>query len=113
MIFSINAFANGLLKLLRVEAKNEVSATFTDTEPAEIVKDASEAGLIDNRAQERLHDALELGSRPVRDVWYRWNVWSTRAWVSPRSSWSGCRPSRASPGSRWSTPAAGSWATCT
>ncbi|GGX72688.1 hemolysin family protein [Streptomyces anandii] len=68
VIFTVNAFANGLLKLLRVEAKNEVSATFTDTELAEIVKDASEAGLIDNRAQERLHDALELGSRPVRDV---------------------------------------------
>ncbi|MBV2357242.1 hemolysin family protein [Streptomyces sp. J2-1] len=68
VIFTINAFANALLKLLRVEAKNEVAATFSDTELAEIVKDASEAGLIDNRAQERLHDALELGSRPVRDV---------------------------------------------
>ncbi|MFF7384684.1 CNNM domain-containing protein [Streptomyces griseoluteus] len=68
VIFTINAFANGLLKLLRVEAKDEVSATFTDTELAEIVKDATEAGLIDDRAQERLRDALELGSRPVRDV---------------------------------------------
>ncbi|GHF02413.1 HlyC/CorC family transporter [Streptomyces griseoluteus] len=68
VIFAINAFANGLLKLLRVEVKDEVSATFTDTELAEIVKDATEAGLIDDRAQERLHDALELGSRPVRDV---------------------------------------------
>ncbi|MEU2353366.1 hemolysin family protein [Streptomyces misionensis] len=68
VIFMVNAFASGLLKLLRVEARDEVSATFTDTELAEIVKDASEAGLIDDRAQERLHDALELGSRPVRDV---------------------------------------------
>jgi CBS domain containing-hemolysin-like protein len=68
VIFTVNAFANGLLKLLRVEARNEVAATFTDTELAEIVKDAGEAGLIDDRAQERLHDALELGSRPVRDV---------------------------------------------
>ncbi|MFD8258883.1 hemolysin family protein [Streptomyces griseoluteus] len=68
VIFAINAFANGLLKLLRVETKDEVSATFTDTELAEIVKDATVAGLIDDRAQERLHDALELGSRPVRDV---------------------------------------------
>ncbi|MET7377443.1 hemolysin family protein [Streptomyces sp. NPDC005526] len=68
VIFTVNAFANGLLKLLRVETKDEVSATFTDTELAQIVRDASEAGLIDDRAQERLHDALELGSRPVRDV---------------------------------------------
>ena len=68
VIFTVNAFANALLKLLRVEARGEVAATFTDAQLAEIVKDASEAGLIDDRAQERLHDALELGSRPVRDV---------------------------------------------
>ncbi|MGW0767523.1 hemolysin family protein [Streptomyces sp. NPDC002676] len=68
VIFAVNAFANGLLKLLRVEAKGEVAATFTDAQLIEIVKDASLAGLIDDRAQERLHDALELGSRPVRDV---------------------------------------------
>ncbi|MEU2336510.1 hemolysin family protein [Streptomyces sp. NPDC006654] len=68
VIFTINAFASTLLKLLRVETRDEVSATFTDAELAEIVKDASEAGLIDDRAQERLHDALELGRRPVRDV---------------------------------------------
>ncbi|MEG3628067.1 hemolysin family protein [Streptomyces poriticola] len=68
VIFTINAFANGLLRLLRVETRDEVAATFTDRQLAEIVKDASEAGLIDDRAQERLHDALELGRRPVRDV---------------------------------------------
>ncbi|MFI6253143.1 hemolysin family protein [Streptomyces sp. NPDC051016] len=68
VIFTINAFANTLLKLLRVETKDEVSATFTDTQLAEIVRDAGEAGLIDDRARERLHDALELGRRPVRDV---------------------------------------------
>ncbi|MFF3706852.1 hemolysin family protein [Streptomyces phaeochromogenes] len=68
VIFTINAFANGLLKLMRVEVRDEVSATFSDTELARLVKDSSEAGLIDDRAQERLHDALELGRRPVRDV---------------------------------------------
>ncbi|MFE7979396.1 hemolysin family protein [Streptomyces shenzhenensis] len=68
VIFAVNAFANALLKLLRVEAKDEVTATFSDAELAQIVKDAGAAGLIDDRAQERLHDALELGRRPVRDV---------------------------------------------
>ncbi|GAA0929446.1 hemolysin family protein [Streptomyces thermoalcalitolerans] len=68
VVFTVNSFANALLKLLRVEPRNEVPATFTDTELAEIVKDATAAGLLDDRAQERLHDALELGSRPVRDV---------------------------------------------
>ncbi|MEU7581215.1 hemolysin family protein [Streptomyces sp. NPDC041068] len=68
VIFAINAFANGLLKLLRVEVRDEVSASFSDDELARMVKDSSDAGLIDDRAQERLHDALELGRRPVRDV---------------------------------------------
>ncbi|MFI2618220.1 hemolysin family protein [Streptomyces sp. NPDC018584] len=68
VIFAINAFANGLLKLLRVEVKNEVSASFSDDDLARMVKDSGDAGLIDDRAQERLHDALELGRRPVRDV---------------------------------------------
>ncbi|CAM5725313.1 HlyC/CorC family transporter OS=Streptomyces alboniger OX=132473 GN=CP975_01885 PE=4 SV=1 [Streptomyces alboniger] len=68
VIFAINAFANALLKLLRVETRNEVAATFSDAELARIVRDSGEAGLIDDRAQERLRDALELGRRPVRDV---------------------------------------------
>jgi CBS domain containing-hemolysin-like protein len=68
VIFTINAFANGVLGLLRVEVKNEVGATFSDDELARIVTDSGEAGLIDDRARERLRDALELGRRPVRDV---------------------------------------------
>ncbi|MER5813620.1 hemolysin family protein [Streptomyces sp. NPDC002033] len=67
-IFAINTFANALLRLLRVDVKDEVSATFTDDELARMVKDSSAAGLIDGRASERLHDALELGRRPVKDV---------------------------------------------
>ncbi|MFD7436801.1 hemolysin family protein [Streptomyces sp. NPDC059861] len=68
VIFTINAVANGLLRLLRIETRDEVTATFSDAELARIVKDSGAAGLIDDRAQERLHDALELGRRPVRDV---------------------------------------------
>ncbi|MFF4448919.1 hemolysin family protein [Streptomyces sp. NPDC001502] len=68
VIFAINAFANVLLRLLRVEVKDEVAATFSDDELARMVKDSSDAGLLDGRASERLHDALELGRRPVTDV---------------------------------------------
>ncbi|MFI0239233.1 hemolysin family protein [Streptomyces sp. NPDC016845] len=68
VIFTVNAFANALLKLMRVETKDEVTAVFSDDELARMVKDSSEAGLIDDRAQERLHDALELGRRPIKDV---------------------------------------------
>ncbi|MFC7466881.1 hemolysin family protein [Actinomadura keratinilytica] len=68
VIFAINAFANLLLKLLRVETKDEVSASFSDDDLARMVKDSGDAGLLDDRATERLHDALELGRRPVKDV---------------------------------------------
>ncbi|MEU6368851.1 hemolysin family protein [Streptomyces sp. NPDC046931] len=67
-ILAVNTFANALLTLLHVETKSEVTATFSDDELARLVTDSGEAGLIDDRAQERLHDALELGRRPVRDV---------------------------------------------
>lgn len=68
VIFAINALANGLLKLLRVETRDEVTATFSDDQLAKMVEDSRQAGLLDARAQERLRDALELGRRPVRDV---------------------------------------------
>ncbi|MFE0519822.1 hemolysin family protein [Streptomyces sp. NPDC058954] len=68
VIYAINAFANAVLKLLRVETRDEVAATFSDAELIRIVRDSGEAGLLDDRAQERLRDALELGRRPVRDV---------------------------------------------
>lgn len=68
VIFTINAFANALLKLLRVETRDEVAATFSDDELARMVRDSGAAGLLDDRAAERLHDALELGRRPVADV---------------------------------------------
>ncbi|MDQ0945037.1 hemolysin family protein [Streptomyces sp. V1I1] len=68
VIFTVNAFSNGLLKLLRVETRDEVSATFSDDELARLVRDADDAGLLDGRSAERLRDALKLGRRPVRDV---------------------------------------------
>ncbi|MGW6600439.1 hemolysin family protein [Streptomyces sp. NPDC055036] len=68
VIFTVNAFANALLRLLRVETRDEVGATFSDDELARLVTDAGHAGLLDDRAAERLHDALELGRKPVREV---------------------------------------------
>ncbi|MFE6282625.1 hemolysin family protein [Streptomyces sp. NPDC057877] len=68
VVFGINAFANTLLKLLRVEPKDEVEAVFTDDQLARMVVDASEAGLLSPGDGERLRDALELGTRPVGEI---------------------------------------------
>ncbi|MFI8520991.1 hemolysin family protein [Streptomyces sp. NPDC085481] len=68
VVFGINAFANSLLRLLRVEPKDEVSSVFTDDELARMVQDTSEAGLLSPADGERLRDALELGTRPVGEI---------------------------------------------
>ncbi|MBG0850529.1 HlyC/CorC family transporter [Streptomyces spinoverrucosus] len=68
VVFGINAFANTLLKLLRVEPKDEVESVFTDDQLARMVVDSSEAGLLSPADGERLRDALELGTRPVGEI---------------------------------------------
>ncbi|MFC9844029.1 hemolysin family protein [Streptomyces sp. NPDC060223] len=68
VIFGINAFANMLLKLLRVEPKDEVESVFTDDQLARMVVDSSAAGLLTPGDGERLRDALELGTRPVGEI---------------------------------------------
>ncbi|KQV09864.1 MULTISPECIES: hemolysin family protein [unclassified Kitasatospora] len=64
----LNAFANGLLRLVKVEARDEVESVFTTEQLLYLLTDSKEAGLLDEGRQERLEDALELGGRPVTDV---------------------------------------------
>lgn len=68
VVFGINALANGVLRVLRVEPKDEVTAAFSGDELGRIVADSSAAGLLDARATERLRDALELARRPAGEV---------------------------------------------
>ncbi|WP_438489016.1 hemolysin family protein [Streptomyces sp. S186] len=64
----LGALARGVLRLFRVEPKDEVEAVFTSEQLTHLVEDSGQAGLLDPGEQERLSDALELGSRPVTDV---------------------------------------------
>jgi CBS domain containing-hemolysin-like protein len=65
---ALGACAKGILRLFRVEPKDEVEAVFTSEQLNRLVEDSGQAGLLDPEEQERLEDALELGSRPVLDV---------------------------------------------
>ncbi|AQS70636.1 hemolysin family protein [Streptomyces pactum] len=65
---ALGACARGILRLFHVEPKDEVEAVFTSEQLNRLVEDAGQAGLLDPEEQERLEDALELGSRPVTDV---------------------------------------------
>ncbi|GAA2342957.1 hemolysin family protein [Streptomyces kunmingensis] len=65
---ALGACARLVLKLFRVEPKDEVEAVFTSEQLNRLVEDSGQAGLLGPEEQERLEDALELGSRPVTDV---------------------------------------------
>jgi CBS domain containing-hemolysin-like protein len=68
LVFGINSLANGLLRLLHVEPKDEVNSAFTDAELARLVTHSTNAGLLDAAASERLLDALELFSRTADEI---------------------------------------------
>ncbi|MFD8014153.1 hemolysin family protein [Streptomyces sp. NPDC058955] len=65
---ALGACSRLVLRAFRVEPKDEIEAVFTSVQLGRLVEDAGQAGLLDPAEQERLEDALELGSRPVTDV---------------------------------------------
>ncbi|MEU8620281.1 hemolysin family protein [Streptomyces sp. NPDC048623] len=65
---ALGACAHLVLRAFKVEPKDEVEAVFTSAQLGRLVEDAGQAGLLDPAEQERLEDALELGTRPVTDV---------------------------------------------
>jgi CBS domain containing-hemolysin-like protein len=66
--FGINAFANGVLRLLNVEPRSEVNSVFTQEELSRMVQIAADADLLDEQRTELLQVTLELGARPVAEV---------------------------------------------
>ncbi|WP_030738107.1 hemolysin family protein [Streptomyces sp. NRRL S-31] len=68
---ALGACAQGILRLFRVEPKDEVEAVVTTEQLNRLLEDSGQAGLLAPEEQERLEDALELGSRPVTDVLLR------------------------------------------
>jgi CBS domain containing-hemolysin-like protein len=68
VIAVLGACARLILRAFGVEPKDAVDAVFTSAELTVLVEDARQAGLLDSDEQERLEDALELGTRPVTEV---------------------------------------------
>ncbi|MFF2215736.1 hemolysin family protein [Streptomyces antibioticus] len=68
---ALGACAGAILRLFHVEPKDEVEAVVTSEQLNRLLEDSGQAGLLGPEEQERLEDALELGSRPVTDVLLR------------------------------------------
>ncbi|MCX4758546.1 hemolysin family protein [Kitasatospora purpeofusca] len=68
VIAFLNAFANGVLRLFKVEGKDEVESVFTTEQLIYLLADSGDAGLLAKDRQERLEDALGLGRRPLTEV---------------------------------------------
>lgn len=64
----LQAAARLVLRIFRVEPRDEVPSVFTSRQLTDLVADSRQAGLLDRAAQQRLSDALGLGARTVADV---------------------------------------------
>ena len=68
VIAGLNALANGILRLLRVDPKTEVSSSFTRDEVAALLDQSRAGGLLDKREHDLLTGALSLEDRDTRAV---------------------------------------------
>ncbi|UMG92551.1 hemolysin family protein [Nocardioides sp. TF02-7] len=71
LILAINAMANGILRLLRIEPKDEISSTFTREEVAALVEESRGEGLLADDEYDRLAGALGFTEKTVAEVTMR------------------------------------------
>lgn len=67
-VVALNAMANGVLRLLRVEPKEEVASSFTHDEVAGMVAESRREGLLDEEEYDLLSGALEFNAGTVEQV---------------------------------------------
>lgn len=68
LIVSLNAIANGTLRLIRVEPRDEVSSTYTREEVAALVEESRGEGLLEADEYDRLAGALGFTEKTVAAV---------------------------------------------
>jgi CBS domain containing-hemolysin-like protein len=67
VIFALNATSNGVLRLFRVEPKDEAASTFTLDEVAGIVEQSTREGVLSDTTG-ALSNAFEFTAKKVRDI---------------------------------------------
>jgi CBS domain containing-hemolysin-like protein len=68
VISLLNAVANGTLRLLRVEPKDEIESAYTPVELANMIADSRREGLLDEEEHRRLTQTLSSAERTVAEV---------------------------------------------
>ena len=68
VIVFYNKCANGILRLLRVEPKDELAITVSTAELSELIAESLSEGLLDREEHTRLTRALQVRTRVVGDV---------------------------------------------
>lgn len=68
LIVGLNAIANGMLRLIRIEPKDEVNSTYTREEVAALVEESHGEGLIESDEYDRLAGALGFTEKTVSAV---------------------------------------------
>ena len=68
VVYALDAAANGVVRLLRVEPRTEVTSTFTLEEVEAMVDESHDEGMLEQGEYERLAGALGFTSRTVAEV---------------------------------------------
>lgn len=68
LIHSLNAMANGTLRLFGIEPQDELKSAYTPEELADILAESRSEGYLDAGQHQRLTSALSFGDRTARDV---------------------------------------------
>jgi CBS domain containing-hemolysin-like protein len=68
VLVAINGLANAVLRLFRIEPKDELSAAYTAEELGDLISESAAEGLLDGEEQQRLTRALALDRATARDV---------------------------------------------
>jgi CBS domain containing-hemolysin-like protein len=68
IIWTLNALANVVLRLLRVSVRDEVATTFTRDEVAGLIDESARHGFLEERERELLTGALDFSEVRVSDI---------------------------------------------
>lgn len=84
LVVSLNAIANGCIRIIGIKPRNEIRSTFNRDEVAGFVKESRREGLLSKEEEQLLSGTLDLEERSIKQVILPLN---TVVMTSPRPTW--------------------------